>query len=116
MAKKIYYIDDEADLLELFVDFFSSPEYEISTFNDCEAGIEAIRLNPPDLLVLDLRLPATTGDEIALKLDPNIPKVLVTGDLKVELKASFIRVFEKPLDPDEFQKFMEEHFSKKLSS
>lgn len=40
MALKVYYIDDEPDLLELFADLFSSKEIEIKTFADPLKAVE----------------------------------------------------------------------------
>ncbi len=96
MPLQVWYLDDEKDLCENFAALFETPDLSIQTFTDPTALLEAARANRPDLLLLDYRLPRTTGDEVALALDPSIPKVLVTGDPSVPLKAKFMRVLSKP--------------------
>lgn len=96
MSLKIYYLDDEPDLLEMFVDLFSAPDRDIITFSDPKTAIETIQKSPPDILFIDFRLPNITGDQIALMLDPKIPKVLITGDMQVKCVYRFDAIFDKP--------------------
>jgi DNA-binding response OmpR family regulator len=106
LSFKIYYLDDEPELLELFVDTFSEPGIEICIFNDVSAFHEAIQRRIPDLIFLDYRLSGTTGDEIALRLDPNLPKALITGDQQVKTKAFFEAQFAKPYRTEEIEAFI----------
>ena len=106
MPIRIIYLDDEPDLLDLFSEMFSSPEVLIETFSDPARAIEAIRSNPPDLLFLDHRLPRTTGDRVALEVDPTIPKALVTGDVNIRHEAKFDAVFEKPFPIAKVREFI----------
>jgi DNA-binding response OmpR family regulator len=113
MPIRLIYVDDETDLLELFSDMFSSPEVAIETYSDPERALEAIRRNPPDLLVLDYRLPRTTGDQIAKQVDASIPKVLVTGDVTVQLQSQFDAIFEKPFPIARIREFIQSHVARK---
>lgn len=115
MPFKIYYLDDEADLLEMFVDSFADSEVAITTFTNAAEAQLAIKICPPDLLILDYRLPKCTGDQIALGLDPNLLKVLITGDLSVSPKAHFSRIFEKPYSIHEMQNFIFECRNRKVA-
>lgn len=106
MPLKIYYLDDEEQLTTMFKELFDQPEFAIETFNHpCEA-LQAIRRSPPDLLVLDYRLPKTTGDKLAQSVGIDIPKILVSGDLNISLQAEFLRVFPKPYDYDQMLEFL----------
>lgn len=96
MPFKIYYVDDEPELLEIFTDCFTSPKLSISTFTDPKHAIRAIHQSPPDLLILDYRMPDMTGDQLAQSVDQSIPKVMITGDLEVVPKAEFLKIFRKP--------------------
>jgi CheY-like chemotaxis protein len=109
MPLRIYYLDDEPDLLEIFAELFGSSEVTVTTFTDPNKAVEAIMASPPDLLFLDYRLPNTTGDKIALQLDPKIPKALITGDLTLNLEAKFDAMFEKPISHQEVQKFIQSY-------
>ncbi len=112
MPFKIFYLDDEPALLELFSDTFSAPDRVITTFSDPKAAIEAIRHTPPDVLFIDYRLPNHTGDQIAQMLDPGIPKVLMTGDMLVKCSYPFTAVFEKPYKSIEVEEVLERLFAK----
>jgi DNA-binding NtrC family response regulator len=96
MRLKIYYLDDEQEILELFEDTFSLPEREITTFTAPEVAIEVIRKNPPDILFIDYRLPNYSGEEVAKMIDPGFPKVLVTGEMEVKSKYPFFSIIGKP--------------------
>lgn len=114
MSLLVYYLDDEVDLLDVFSEIYSSEEIQITTFSHPEKAISAINSYPPDLLLLDNRLPGTTGDMIAQKLDPNIPKALISGDLTLEPKASFVKVFSKPFNSKEMSEFLNFYVKNKL--
>ncbi len=106
MPFKIYYLDDEPELLELFVDCFSAPDRMIKIFTDHSAAIAAIQELSPDLLILDYRLPNTTGDHVAMSVNAEIAKILITGDLEVVPKAHFLKIFRKPYNLNELQDFI----------
>ncbi|WP_397602067.1 hypothetical protein [Silvanigrella sp.] len=57
MAIKIYFLDDETDILEIFKDTFSSNEFIITTFSNPTDLIEASKIDKPDLYFLDNKLP-----------------------------------------------------------
>jgi DNA-binding NtrC family response regulator len=106
MPFSIFYVDDETELLEMFVELFSTKEIEITTFSNPALVVQKARLTPPDLIFLDFRLKDTTGDAIASQLDPKIPKALITGDLSVSLVNTYEAVFEKPYKIEEVAAFI----------
>ena len=112
MRLKIYYLDDEDDLLEVFADTFSNADNTITTFSDPALALEAIRSSPPDLLFIDYRLPNTTGDEFAQKIDASIPKILMTGDTHLTLESKFETVLEKPYSVSEVRKWIAQYLEK----
>ncbi len=105
MSLKIIYLDDEPELLEMFKDLYSE-EFDIKTYSVPETAIAEIKTHPPDLLILDYRLPGTTGDLVALSLNQNIPKILITGDLNIKPESNFIKIFNKPYDFEELLNFL----------
>lgn len=107
----VVYLDDEPLLCEFFKDCLESDDVIIKTFINPEEAIQEILTNRPDLVFLDFRLPNTTGDIVAQKIPENIPKVLITGDLVVEAKSTFIKIFKKPFNFSEMKEFIE-HFQK----
>lgn len=115
MPLRIYYLDDEADLLDVFFETFSAPGIEITTFSDPQTALAAVRSNPPDLLFLDYRLPNITGDELAGQLDPKLPKALVTGAMNIVLRAHFDAVFPKPYEVEEVQTFIDSFLQRRTA-
>jgi DNA-binding NtrC family response regulator len=114
MKLNVYYLDDEVDLLDVFSEIYSSDEISITTFSQPDKAIAAIIATPPDLLLLDNRLPGTTGDVIAQKLDPSLPKALISGDLTLEPKSDFVRIFSKPFNSKDMGDFLEFYVKNKL--
>lgn len=108
MRLKIAYLDDEADLCETFRDNLESEGVTIWTSSDPEEFIRELPQVRPDLAFLDYRLPHTNGDIVAGRLDPALPKVMLTGDFDVQPKAHFIRIFHKPFSFDELESFIHE--------
>jgi len=96
MPLNVYYLDDEAELCEIFADSFASNEVQVTTFTEASRLVDFVTGQPPDLLFLDYRLLGTTGDAVAQKLNPTYPVILVTGDLSVNSNFKFNRVISKP--------------------
>ncbi len=106
MPLKVYYLDDEPELVEIFKDSYSSKDFEITGFTQPDQAVKIIQENPPDVLFIDYRLPNTTGDRIAQKIDSTIPKALITGDLFLQPITHFDIIFKKPYDDDEIISFL----------
>ena len=106
MSLKIVYLDDEPDLCVIFRDIFSSEEVIIETYTESLKAIQGIKMDPPDLIFLDYRLPNITGDEVAMMLDKDIPKVLITGDINIKTDYSFLRIISKPFKIDEINELI----------
>ncbi len=106
MKIKVVYIDDEVGLCQSFVDNFSNPLLDIKTFTDPLAGIAYIKVNLPDFVFLDYRLPNTTGNDLIHEIPEDIPVALITGDWNIKASSRFVRVFEKPFKFNELEEFL----------
>lgn len=106
---KIVYVDDEPDLCEVFKDNVEDSKTEVITFTDSQLFIEQVNSIQPDLVFLDYRMPRTTGEEIAQRIDSKYPKILITGDASVKTKIQFVAVYEKPINFRELSKFIESY-------
>lgn len=109
---KIYYIDDEPQILEVFKIILSQLDCEVTTFEDPLHAIEVIKTNPPNFLFVDYRLPGLTGLDVIHRLNNFIiPKALLTGELDLEhdpeIKSKFDIIFTKPLDLNLIKSYIE---------
>jgi response regulator RpfG family c-di-GMP phosphodiesterase len=107
-AMRILLVDDEPALRELLRAALEGADV---TVEEAESGLEAearIRRRPPDVVVLDLRMPGMSGAELCarLKADPRtreIPIVLLTGADEEEARrakrAGAAALVRKPFSP-----------------
>ena len=109
VSLKIYYLDDEPDLLEAFQDTFADQNTEVITFESAPDLLAAVAQSVPQLVILDFRLHRTTGDQVAKDLPPELPKILVTGDLQVKLESKFDTIIEKPWKEAQVREVLERY-------
>ncbi len=73
----ILVVDDESDVRELLRKFLTRRGYEVDTASDGLAAIEAIRDNPPDIVLLDIRLPKVDGLSVLRRLRDDADNVAI---------------------------------------
>jgi len=81
---KILCVEDEAGMLDLLRLILESAGYTFLAAKDGQEGLDAMRREQPDLVLLDLMLPEVGGAEVLLrkKEDPtiqHIPVIAVTA-------------------------------------
>ncbi len=114
---KILGIDDNEDLLQLCEVVLNSDGHEYTGIDNGKEGLELIRDEKFDVVLLDLSMPDFTGQDVmdALVKDGimNKQKVVVftaTSPTKKEtdlyLEKGAHSVLKKPLDPDELSEFI----------
>ncbi len=103
---RLLVVDDEPNVLYSFQKTFPSDGLEVVTASTGRKGIELARLQPPDAVILDVRLSDMTGldvfDEIR-RIDPRVPVILITAyaatDTAIEaMKRGAFEYLLKPLD------------------
>ncbi len=80
MTKKILIAEDEEDILELLsVIFGDLGDYEILCARDGEEALRITRVDNPDIILLDIRLPKLNGYEVCklMKSDPTMSQTRV---------------------------------------
>ena len=104
----ILIIDDEANLRRMLRALLEREGYLVREAGSAEEGLEEVRLDPPEVIVLDLMLPGMSGLEALPKLGdlaPGAPVVMMSGraTLADAVKATRLGAFhfiEKPLSPE----------------
>ncbi len=67
-AQKILVVDDDPDILFLLDRSLAAEGYEVSVAEDGEIGLSLVQTERPDLVILDILLPASSGLEICRKI------------------------------------------------
>jgi DNA-binding NtrC family response regulator len=86
-VNRIFVIDDEAAMGENIQRMLRSPDTTVVTFQDPLNGLEEALANPPDLVMLDMRMPGMSGEEVFARLHaahPGLRIVFLTAFGSVE--------------------------------
>ncbi len=81
MSKKILIIEDDPGIQMSLKDEFESENYIVYTADDGEEGLNMVRDQKPDLIILDVMLPILDGYEVCKKLrreGDNTPIIMLT--------------------------------------
>jgi two-component system alkaline phosphatase synthesis response regulator PhoP len=84
MATKILIVDDDPDLVEAVAMILRSKKFDVVAAYNGKEGIEKVKRERPDLVVLDVMMPEKDGYSVCkeLKSDPqwsHIPILLLTA-------------------------------------
>ena len=111
MPKKIIFIEDEQDLVNLLIHYLSKEGYIVKSSQDGIRGLKLIKQENPDLVILDLMIPELDGLEVCkrLRADPKtstLPIIMLTAkgeesDKIVGLELGADDYVTKPFSPKE---------------
>ncbi len=105
---RILIIDDDQSLLESYTVLLED-EFQVSTAESGERGLELLRHEDVHLILLDVRLPDISGIEVLRRikaLDENVDVIMITAvkDVRVAVEAIKLGAYdylEKPFEIDE---------------
>lgn len=116
MSKRILVVDDRANLLALLRMILEDEQYQVSILQEGRDAVARIRDNPPDLVILDLKLADANGLDILESLraqtsTADIPVIVYTAAvIEAESVSNLISgnparytnvsVLQKPFDLD----------------
>lgn len=125
--KKILLVDDDVDFCEATKLLLESKAYEVVTAYDGKEGLEKVRVERPDLVILDVMMPEMSGYDVCvvLKADPElnkIPVILLTAVAQELFKTTYTQTMglmteaddyiAKPVEPEELVKRVEDFLGK----
>ena len=105
----VHVIDDDESVRESLADLLRSVNYDVALYRSASEFLDSERCDAPACLVLDVRLPGTSGlelQEYLNRLDISMPVILMTGfgDIPMSvrgMKAGAIDFLIKPIRPQD---------------
>jgi DNA-binding response OmpR family regulator len=85
MTKRILIIEDDTSLFEVYQAMLGSTGFQVESATTGQAGLEAIKSTPPDLIILDIMLPGgMNGFDVLEKVEADettkaIPVIILTN-------------------------------------
>ncbi len=81
MSQNIALVDDDRNIITSVSMSLEAEGFNVKTYNDGEEGLKGITDSPPDLVVLDIKMPRMDGMEVLSKLreTSNMPVIFLTS-------------------------------------
>lgn len=81
MSHRIALVDDDRNILTSVSMALEAEGFNVKTYNDGEEGLQGIQAAPPDLVVLDIKMPRLDGMEVLTRLreSSQIPVIFLTS-------------------------------------
>lgn len=125
MPKKVLLIDDEPDAVDFAKEIIETMGHQVVFAHDGDSGIEKMRQEKPDLVILDVQMPGKDGFQVfgIIKQDDDLkatPVIMLTG-IKEKVGLGFSAddmgkymgekpsvYVEKPIEPAKLQAAVKE--------
>jgi DNA-binding response OmpR family regulator len=108
MAKKIFVVDDEPQIVKILKAYLEKAGYQVITASDGQNVVPVFQREKPDFIILDLNLPGMDGLDIckAIRRDSNVPILMLTArveetDRLIGLELGADDYVIKPFSPRE---------------
>lgn len=121
MRANILIVDDTPDNLRLLMGILNTQEYEVRPASNGFHALSTAHMEPPDLILLDIRMPEMDGYEVCerLKADPRtreIPVLFISAlngtlDKVKAFSVGAVDYITKPFQPEEVVARVETHLS-----
>jgi len=125
--KKVLVVDDDVDFCEATQLLLDSKGYEVVLAHDGKEGLEKMRSEEPDLVILDVMMPEMNGYDVCvvIKADPALkktPVILLTAVDQNLFKTTYTQAMglmteaddymAKPVEPQDLVKRVEDWLNK----
>ncbi len=103
---KVLVVDDELDIREVLADLLETDGYAVALAARGDEALEYLQRDPPDLVLLDIRMHGVNGLEVLRRFrrdHPAIPVIMLTGIQDEALARSTLTMgafdyVQKPFD------------------
>jgi len=108
---KILVVDDEVFICELLDEFLTMQGYDVNTANCGEDALRIFENINPEVVLLDIRMPGTTGIDVLRKMkeiDKTVKIIMLSafGDFDTVQKALQMGAFKYMQKPVDFEKLL----------
>jgi two-component system response regulator AtoC len=114
--KKVLIVDDELILRHVIHDYLTRNDYEVFAVEDAEKAIEVAIKEKPDIALLDIKLPKSSGVDLTKRLKEELPDLIIiimTGYPSLETAVTAMQngaaeYIRKPFRLDDLTQIIEE--------
>jgi DNA-binding response OmpR family regulator len=104
MKSSILVVDDEAVARQSLTDILKLEGYTVNSVPNGQAAVEFVRVNPIDILIVDLRMPGMSGLEVVQvvnQISPETEVIILTafGSTDTAIQALRLRIHDYLLKP-----------------
>src|SRR5256885_14611354 len=105
----ILVVDDEMGILDVLRILLKGEGFDVTTAPGGKAGLEALKGNPPDIVLTDIKMPGVAGTDILAAVreqDPETPVILMTAQASLQsaiqavIQGAFYSI-QKPFSNDD---------------
>lgn len=93
-AQKVLIVDDEPCIRKVLRRIVSKEGYISVECGDGSSALKSIRIEPPEVVLLDIRMPGMDGMQVLQKikkLDPDLPVVIITANANIHGSVDAMR-------------------------
>ena len=104
--KRILVLDDEPGILEVLEVYLKSQNFEAFINSQWTEAVDLIFHNPPNLILLDLKMPTIQGDkvlEFVRQQSSTLPVIVVSAHLTEKMMQDLRRLVAKGFAPKPFK-------------
>jgi len=73
-TKRILVADDESPVIRVIKLFLEREGYKVDIASNGQEALDAILLDPPDILLTDINMPRMTGQQLCVELQKQLPE------------------------------------------